>query len=107
MRAVEINVAARIAFALAILAVLLPFAIAAIGAIGDATRTPGGAPSIGDGLGAVFGAVIGLQWACFAAIPAVIAGLVSLARPARRLGIIAICIAVPVAALSVWLRLQF
>lgn len=102
----EVNVAARVAFGLAVTAALLPFALAAYGAIGDA-MPKNGPPSIGDGLGGLFGGIVGLQWACFVAIPAVIVGLVSLARPARRLGIIAIGIGVPIAALSVWLRAQF
>lgn len=89
MRRTEVNIAGRIALALALTAVALPLALSAYGAIADATRQAG-PPSIGDGLGAVFGAIVGLQWSCFAAIPAVVAGLVSLARPGRRLGIIAI-----------------
>lgn len=102
----EVNVAARIAFGLALIAALLPVAIAIYGGILD-LLPKSGPPSIGDGLGLVFGAIVGLQWSWYAAIPALIVAFASLTRPNRRLGMIAICIAVPVGAASIWINQQF
>lgn len=102
----EVNVAARIAFALALVAVLLPVAVANYGGVID-LLPKSGPPSIGDGLGLLFGAIVGLQWSWFAAVPALIVAFASLARPNRRLGIVAICIAVPVGAASIWINQQF
>lgn len=102
-----VNWAGRVALALAAVAVGLPVLIALFGGLQDATKPPTAAPSIGDGLGLLFGAIIGLGMAWIPALAAVVVGIVSLRSAPRRPGIIALCIAVPLAALSLVLARQF